>query len=435
MKSVILDGTIEAGDLVSTALLDALRGRLDADTVVFSLRTLRMAHCLGDFDCWVRTPGLCHTRDEANEIAGMVRHADAVFIVGPTSFGGYPSEAKKALDRIINLLLPFFERRASQSHHPVRYQRLPSLFAALWHPQPTAELGATLQRLVERNAINFISPRHGAVLLGPDASRWTRPLNALVAEARRQGSSAVQVDLRREHAALIEAASPEDRTTGGAPRNVVLLVGSPKPTGTSTSEVLGRELAGAGAQVHFVTEVIHDTGRCADDALGADLFVLAAPLYIDSLPFLVTRALERVANRAAGRAARPRFAAVINCGFPEAEQCIPALQIARQFAAEAGMRWAGGLAVGGGGMIGGKSLQAMGRVAARVRAGLEAAAVSLRRGEGIPASAILECATPLIAPWIYRGAVNLGWWRQARRNGLSRTELRLRPLDSGGVPR
>jgi len=393
------------------------------------MRKLRMAQCLGEFDCWVKTPGVCHTRDEGREIARAVHDADALFIAGPTSFGGYPSEAKKALDRNLGLILPFFVKRSAQTHHTARYARLASLYAALWHPHPTAELQAILERLVARNAINMFAPGHGAVLLGQDATKWPVALDRLVALARQAGPI-VEVHPGHERAVLLEAAAP---AVGPAdqPSNVVLLVGSARPRGESTSEVLGRRLAGTAAKVHFVgSELVHDDGRFAGEALAADLLVLATPLYIDSLPFLVTRALEHVAARARHAARKPRFAAVINCGFPEAEQCIPAVQIARAFAAEAGMPWAGAIALGGGGMIDGQPLQKLGAFAEPLRVALDEAAAALRRGEGIPPDAIEKCSRPLVAPWIYRAASNLGWWQQARKHGVRRAQLTARPFDA-----
>ena len=52
------------------------------------------------------------------------------------------------------------------------------------------------------------------------------------------------------------------------------------------------------------------------------------------------------------------FAALANCGFPEAHHNRTALEICAQFAAAAGMTWAGGLALGAGGAVHGQPLSA-----------------------------------------------------------------------------
>ena len=57
----------------------------------------------------------------------------------------------------------------------------------------------------------------------------------------------------------------------------------------------------------------------------ADIVILAFPLYVDGLPYLVTQALEQIAARRAGETdiQRPLFLAIANCGFPEAPTTRP----------------------------------------------------------------------------------------------------------------
>ncbi|MFL5417499.1 MAG: NAD(P)H-dependent oxidoreductase, partial [Myxococcales bacterium] len=314
MNCVILDGSLAADDAVSASLVAALQqslSRAGAPVRLFKMRDLQMARCEGDFRCWVETPGVCHIEDDGREIARAVHDSDALFLVGPSSFGGYPSQVKKGLDRIIGLVLPFFASRGGQTHHAARYSRSPSLLAALWHPHPSQELNRTVQRLVQRNAINLLAPRHAAVLLGPSPEAWGKALDDLVCVAQRTGSDVPpDADPALEHRALLDAASASQVETGPAPLRSVVLVGSARPRATSTSEVLGSALVPRGGEmVHFVTEFVHDGGaaqRCIEDVLASDLFVLASPLYVDSLPFLATRALERIASAAARSAKRPR---------------------------------------------------------------------------------------------------------------------------------
>jgi len=410
--------------------------RAGARVRLFKMRELQMARCEGDFRCWVETPGTCHIEDDGREIARAVHDCDALFLVGPSSFGGYPSELKKGLDRIIGLVLPFFASRGGQTHHAARYSRSPSFLAALWHPSPSEELNRTLQRLVQHNAINFLAPRHAAVLLGPSPEAWGNALDELVSVAQQTGNDVpAEADPALEHRALLETArATQAKTAVAPPLRSVVLVGSARPRATSTSEVLGSALVPRGGEmVHFVTEFVHDGGaaqRCIDDVLASDLFVLASPLYVDSLPYLATRALECIASAAARSANRPRCAAVINCGFPEAEHCTPALRIARSFADEAGFVWAGGLALGGGEIIHGQPLDKVGKVVVRARAALESAAAALQEGEAIPDEAIEELSRPLLPPWLYRVAGEWRWWLDARQNGVSRRQLSARPFDA-----
>jgi multimeric flavodoxin WrbA len=77
----------------------------------FDLEALTVAPCQGDFDCWVKTPGVCRVHDEARSIAQAMHDADLVLAVTPITFGGYLSDLKKVLDRMICLIEPFVEKR------------------------------------------------------------------------------------------------------------------------------------------------------------------------------------------------------------------------------------------------------------------------------------------------------------------------------------
>ena len=80
----------------------------------------------------------------------------------------------------------------------------------------------------------------------------------------------------------------------------------------------------------------------------ADLVILAFPLYVDSLPYLVTQALEQIAARRAGETdiRRPLFLAIANCGFPEVRHNATALAICRAVCGRSRLRVGGRSGVG-----------------------------------------------------------------------------------------
>ena len=210
-------------------------------------------------------------------------------------------------------------------------------------------------------------------------------------------------------------------------QRAVVLVGSAKPAGTSTSEALGQYLCarlqkhGVATTVLFVSRSVKSLpDRALNVALAdADLFVLTTPVYIDSLPYLVTRTLEDLARSArTGRSPRA-FAAVVNCGFPEAGQCRTALDILRAFARRARFNWAGGLALGEGGVVDGQSLETLGGLTKHVRTALDRTAAELAEGRTVPAAAVEQFSRRLIPGRVYTFMGNLGWRRRAMRNGVS----------------
>jgi hypothetical protein len=220
-----------------------------------------------------------------------------------------------------------------------------------------------------------------------------------------------------------------------APRRSLVLVGSPRGR-ASVSAGLASHLGGLLRERGVVvsTQWIQGSLRAdpelngiADALSGTDVVVLAAPLYVDSLPAPVTEALELLARKRA-RAAfpRPRFLAIVNCGFPEAVHTDTALAICRLWAGEAGLDWIGGLGVGGGGMLEGRPLAELGSRARSVTRALALSANAIARGEILPAEALGLARTLTIPAWLYRLLGDWGFRREARRHG-TRSRLGERP--------
>jgi hypothetical protein len=223
-----------------------------------------------------------------------------------------------------------------------------------------------------------------------------------------------------------------------SPKIALLMIGSAKPAGESSSEALGTYLLerlverGVQTTTTHLARALRTETRMQEWLQAVDraeLLVLAFPLYVDSLPYLVTQALERIAaHRQALSSPTPAsFLAIANCGFPEAQHNATALAICRQFADEAGFAWAGGLALGEGGAISGRSLVEVGGMAHNVVAALDLAAAALAEGEPVPAEAIALMTRPFIPARAYMLMGDVGWLMQARRN-RALTRLAERPF-------
>jgi hypothetical protein len=170
------------------------------------------------------------------------------------------------------------------------------------------------------------------------------------------------------------------------------------------------------------------TQALLDAVDAADLITLAFPLYVDSLPAPVIEALERIAAHRQGRdpSHRQLFAAIANCGFPEARHCATALAICETFARQAGFEWAGALALGGGGMVNGFLLAEGGGKTLLMRNSLDLAAEGLAQGQPFPKAAQDILGKPIIPSWAYRLMGGLGWILGAKGHGAMGL-LRQRP--------
>ena len=226
-----------------------------------------------------------------------------------------------------------------------------------------------------------------------------------------------------------------------APR-VVLLVGSARPSGSSTSEALGRALLQRLERRGFQSDIFWAARTRGEESLAeltsaiaaADLFVLASPVYVDSLPHLVTAALEHVA-RARQPAGAPacRFVALLNCGFPEVAHTRVAQDICRLFAAAANMQCVGTLGLGGGGALDGRPPDRLGWFARHVTQALDLIGDALQAGRLVPAKAVELMARPLVPARGYTLIADMRWRRQARRHGVEEL-LHARPYEQAEPP-
>lgn len=123
---------------------------------------------------------MCKTRDAARDVAAEMIASDLVVLLTPVTFGGYSSHLKKALDRSICLVSPFFTRIDGEVHHRRRYARYPALLGVGWLPEPDLEEERIFGSLVARNALNLHAPRHASrvVYAGQDAAGILRPMLA-----------------------------------------------------------------------------------------------------------------------------------------------------------------------------------------------------------------------------------------------------------------
>lgn len=411
----------------------------EADVRVVPLATTPLAYCQGEFDCWVKTPGVCRAKDAEAEIVQQVHDADAVVWLDEVTFGGHSYTIKRAQDRLICLISPFFEKRAALTHHEARYERMPALFALGWTHARDAEIARTWDDLADANALNLLAPRYGAAVVDDaEPQRWGDAVQTMLASQRVPGASIA--GRPQLHQALLDAARADatDVSRIAPPRSAAIVMGSAKVKGTSVSETLTAALttqltaAGVETTTCRATDFLRDGPARATAArvAAADLFVLVAPLYVDGYPALATHALELVSAARREVNAPARFAAVVNCGFPEAEHTRTAFRIARHFAAASSYQWAGGLPLGGGGAINPKvPLADQHGPAEHVKAALALAGPALASGAPIPDEAVVRMATPPMPDAVYRVMGDLGWRYQVYKNGLAQAALRARPLD------
>jgi len=424
MKAILLDGSKEndrTGERVRAALEAELKTQ-GWEVEHFALCNQKIGNCAGDFFCFIRTPGVCNVNDDNRTIAEAHTNCDLMVYLTPVTFGGYSPTLKRMVDHQIQNISPFFANVNGETHHARRYKKNPDLLVVGWMDTPDKQSEAIFRHLVQRNAPNWHSKTwvSDVVLthqsdeeLQTSAQRWVADIQ------NRRSSSSVELP-----------ASLVSRQGAVKMRRALLLVGSPK-TRKSTSNSLGsylfeqlnvRSIQTETIYLHTVVSSTVKMQALLDAIDAADLITLAFPLYVDSLPAPVIDALERITIHRKGhdRTHRQLFAAIANCGFPEAYQCNTALAICESFARQAGFVWAGGMALGGGGMVRGFPLVEGGGKTILMRQALEMATEGLVQEGAIPHAAREGLAKPLIPHWLYWIVAWRRWKIDAKHYGATK---------------
>lgn len=219
-------------------------------------------------------------------------------------------------------------------------------------------------------------------------------------------------------------------------QKAVLLVGSPrgeKSTSTSIvnyiSNILrSKEIEGEIFWVALIINKKEEIDRMLKAIDDSDIVLLAVPLYIDSAPYIVIKAMEIVNAYRQDQAKRKQqiFFPIINSGFPERSHFPVAIKIYETFSSSAGFKWIGSLSIGSGeGLQGskGKSLEEAGNMSKAIRSKLEELVETLAEGKeyrneyiGVIPEKLFKGFFKFLVP-LFLWIGNRHWKRLAKKNG------------------
>ncbi len=186
MKALILIGS-KTDDSESAKIheimLEELK-KLNWDVTSIDLEDKDIAYCLGCFGCWVQTPGECVIKDYEETIVRKMVHTDLIIYITPIVFGGYSSILKKALDRQISRVLPYFTKIDGEVHHKKRYEKEQSLLSIGVLDKPDTDKEEVFKTLVARNSINMWAPYQQAMIYtrGQDSLDFVNSFNNALRE-------------------------------------------------------------------------------------------------------------------------------------------------------------------------------------------------------------------------------------------------------------
>jgi len=449
-KVVILNGIGNGDDCFGSpfsVLMDLLNND-HAKVAIYRLKEHNLAHCTGCFGCWVKTPGNCVASDEGRKIIQSVIQSDMTILYSPVTFGGYSSVLKIIVDRFIPLVLPFFGHYHGETHHTRRYSRYPRLVGIGVRHHAKSDKDELFKALVGRNAINFHTPSFAADVISceDDIKTMKKLLKNVISRSDPMPNFN---DIASFFPKEVDKKFFDVQQK--IPGNVLLIVGSPKIKHRSTSAILGEYLLGTMKSAGWKAEVL-TLNRRLDREEGqidlcsamdrSDLIILAFPLYIDSLPYLVTKALEVIAShKKRSQVKKPqRIFVIINNGFPEYRQNALALAICRCFADQCGYSWLGALALGAGEALGGgqelTQTKRSGPPVKHVIKALDQAGQELAKGNAVYSdtqSLISKSPIPIVTfgmwSWMFTKLGGKWWIQQAIDNGVTKEEMFAKPYD------
>jgi putative NADPH-quinone reductase len=106
-------------DLVTRKFLEGAR-EAGAETETVFLAGMKMADCIGDFQCWFKTPGVCRHKDDVSAVHDKMKRADVLIYATPLYICTMSALMKRFLDRICPLGQPYQTYKDGVCGHPLR---------------------------------------------------------------------------------------------------------------------------------------------------------------------------------------------------------------------------------------------------------------------------------------------------------------------------
>ena len=313
MKNLVLN---TLGAEVSEEVFRALLSGKEMEIVDTSL--MKIAHCAGCNQCWLRTPGICAFKDDYEGILKKLVKADNLWIVTDTLFGFLDYKGKRLMDRIMPMLNMYIGFRDGWMRHELRYHALNIglLYKGAGDP-------ALLEDWCKRTAANIGGQSLGAFAI-PGAEE-----NIFSCSGPKNHFS-----------------SAED---SAAVSHLVIINGSPRVEKFSNTDKIIRSFA-KGLEEEGVTWELHNLSdrKQWDSAREAFLThertLIAFPLYVECVPSLM---LEFLSTLPAERQVPGQLSFLLHGGMDEGNEFRLAERFLQRLPAQLGCSYGGSLIKGG----------------------------------------------------------------------------------------
>ena len=277
--------TIVLNTLEGNAVLEQISNHIkDDDIEIVNTSDMKIAHCIGCNQCWLKTPGVCAIKDDYEAILKKLIQADNLWIVSDTHFGFLDYKGKRLMDRIMPMLNMTIGFRNGWMRHELRYH--PLNIGLIYKGEADQSL---LEDWCKRTAANIGGHSLGAITL-KDASETT------------VNSKLSTINSKLSH--------------------LVILNGSPRVAKFSNTEKIihsfakGLEEAGVTWELHHLSNR-NEWDSAREAYLDNKRTLIAFPLYVECVPSLM---LEFLATLPVVRQQQGELSFLLHGGMDEGNE-------------------------------------------------------------------------------------------------------------------
>jgi multimeric flavodoxin WrbA len=123
MKVIVINGSPNM-DKGNTALIltPFIGGMMEAgaEVEVFYIKKLKIKPCEGEFNCWIKNPGVCIHRDDMDWLLPKLGESDLLVLAVPLFVDDMPGPVKTFIDRLIPRGDIRIEIKDGRCRHPIR---------------------------------------------------------------------------------------------------------------------------------------------------------------------------------------------------------------------------------------------------------------------------------------------------------------------------
>ena len=302
--------TLESGDC--SEQIKALFVVKNEEIEIINTADLKIMHCMGCNNCWLKTPGVCSIKDDYEIILKKLVNAENFWVVADTKFGFIDYRGKRVLDRVVPMLNMYIEFRDGWERHQLRYH--PLNFGFIYKGNDNREL---LEEWSMRVARNMAGRSLGVISLDKDEAQEN-----------------------------IAEMPPE---TAATPEHIIIINGSPRIKKNSNTNKIIQAFA-EGLEEAGITHKLYSLSNHAewDEAREAfmtnDNIIIAVPLFVECLPSL---SLEFLSTLPTERKQPAKLSFILHGGFDEGHQLRLGEKFLQSLPAQLGCTSGGVLVKGG----------------------------------------------------------------------------------------